>query len=673
MTFDDKLREVIDKVEVPDELKPENIAFLIKQQQVQSKMEIEHREIKSKSSSALRRSIVIRTAVGIAACAIFAFGMYSVGENGLGGKEIESPIKYQANSPNSYDDLYDMYTKIYLEDNSSDIENGLNETDEFIKKPLTDGLTDPDSIEFPNGDSFSTENADIIKFDEENLYCVKDGSLYIISLETMQVIAVTENKLNPPIEMYILEDKLILISKEDEEVQYIEKEDIDSADNYPSSSEAAYSDENSNSSSTENIDDSKINGTPTILGENDGEKLLKKNIVLDIYDISDPSNPTKHTTYKQNGEYISSKIVNGILYTVTSYNNYRIAPLAKNAEISTYVPSYSINGEVFYIAAEDIIVPSNANSIDYTVLSAVNLENEAEISIKAVLGDSENVYCSNDSLYIVGVGKDENEFYSIITSFGLSENGMNYKASGSVSGKLISDSISEYNGHLRIATTEINSDNAESVSVYVLDEFLTVINSAGGILPSTKIYAVNFDANFASFFDKNMRRNEVVLDLSQNPPKQTLNFSDSSSNYLQKYDENSLIAISQAEKGLNLSKYNSVSGELLNSIIFGETLENVTSIALTDRRALLINPELGFVGIPISSENEFGIENSYCVFEYNEEIGFTQVAAIEYNDLDESNVFERAYINNDTLYIIGGARVVSVRISDWKVIETLEY
>ena len=50
MTFEERLNELIDEVEVPDELSPENIALMLKAKTTQSKMETENINIKSAPS-----------------------------------------------------------------------------------------------------------------------------------------------------------------------------------------------------------------------------------------------------------------------------------------------------------------------------------------------------------------------------------------------------------------------------------------------------------------------------------------------------------------------------------------------------------------------------------------------------------------------------------------------
>lgn len=692
MTFDDKLNELINEVEVPDELSPQNIAIMLKAKNAQSKMEAEHRNIKAAPSiAAQRRTIIMRTAAATAACAVFAAGMIAFNEHNKDAGKIDEQIDYAAVSPESYDDLYNIYTGIYLDGDSSvtEKETESNETTAPVSElPIADTETVPEETlsdfseyDFTGIDDDRVSEADIVKSDGTNLYCITDGKLYIISLETMKVIAEVENKLNPPVELYIEGDTLILVSKENEEIQIVEPEEpvfnAVTAETTQTVSDVPAEDSDTYTTSDENNVDSDLpEVTASAEHENDTvDQICRTNVVVDIYDISDKTNPLHTTTYKQNGSYTSSRIVDGILYTVTGYCNYRIKPLDKEADLDSYVPAYYIDGEKYYVAAGDITVPANTNSTDYTVLSAIDLKSAGSpVTVKAVLGSSKNVYCSADTLYIVGVGKSENNSdYSIITSFDLSNSdGMTYKASGSIAGRVISQySMNEYDGSFRIAAS-VKDETSTTYSVYVLDDTLTVINSAGQLLANENVTAVRFEENFASLYTNNNSEPALVIDISSNPPVQAQSLAGSSA-YLYGFTDDKLLGLGETETGLSLTMYNAENGLMLNTVSFADGLNDINSKALTDRRAVLIDNENSIVGIPVYSHNEFGTQNQFYVFEYDDELGFISKGVIEYSDIDDSKVFERAVVNDGTLYVIGGSRIVSVQLSDLKVIGIYEY
>ena len=667
MTFEERLNELIDEVEVPDELSPENIALMLKAKTTQSKMETEHINIKSVPSvHAQRLRIIKMTAASVAACAVIGTGLIaynSHNESDIG--TIDETIEYNAISPNDYDDLYSIYTGIYFsadpeqEDKDNAPESDRN--DENVPA-ISDAPTEPEdtlselsAYDFQGAAKGLANDADIVKFDGTNLYCISGGKLYIVSLDTMEIVSVIENKLSPPVELYIDGDRLILVSKENEEIQIVEGSS--------SSSEITTSDSVVPAAGSDTLSADEKNADP-----NRTESVSRANVAVDIYDLKDNSNPKLTTSYKQNGKYTSSKLVDGVLYLVSDHSDYRTAPLSDGASLDSFVPAYSLNGNRQFVAPEDIMVPANANSTDYTVVSAIGCNSDApEVTVKAVLGTSKNVYCSADTLYTVGVGKSSSGVdYSIITSFDLSKGtGITYKASSSVAGKVISKySMNEYNGNFRIAT-ETSDENGTSTSVYVLDSELKVINSAGALLAGQTVSAVRFEDTFASLFT-NDDTPALVLDLASDPPVQSQSLANTSA-YLYGYSDTKLCGIDKKTdgNGLTLTMYDADNGLMLNSIDFAEDIGEVNSKALTDRRAVLIDS--GMVGVPVYSYSEFGVNNLYYVFSYDDEAGFTLKGKIEYVELDDSAVFERAAVNGDMLYIFSEKKVVSVRLGDFKV------
>lgn len=667
MTFEERLNELIDEVEVPDELSPENIALMLKAKTTQSKMETEHINIKSVPSvHAQRLRIIKMTAASVAACAVIGTGLIaynSHNESKIG--TIDETIEYNAISPNDYDDLYSIYTGIYFsadpEQEEKDNAPEADKNDENVPA-ISDAPTEPEdtlselsAYDFQGAAKGLANDADIVKTDGTNLYCISDGKLYIVSLDTMEIVSVIENKLSPPVELYIDGDRLILVSKENEEIQIVESSS--------SSSEITTSDSVVPAAGSDTLSTDEKNADP-----NRTESVSRANVAVDIYDLKDKSNPKLTTSYKQNGKYTSSKLVDGVLYLVSDYSDYRTAPLSDGASLDSFVPAYSLNGNRQFVAPEDIMVPANANSTDYTVVSAIGCNSDApEVTVKAVLGTSRNVYCSADTLYTVGVGKSSSGVdYSIITSFDLSEGtGITYKASSSVAGRVISKySMNEYNGNFRIAT-EITDENGTSTSVYVLDSELKVINSAGALLAGQTVSAVRFEDTFASLFT-NDDTPALVLDLASYPPVQSQSLANTSA-YLYGYSDTKLCGIDKKAdgNGLTLTMYDADNGLMLNSIDFAEDIGEVNSKALTDRRAVLIDS--GMVGVPVYSYSEFGVNNLYYVFSYDDEAGFTLKGKIEYVELDDSAVFERATVNEDMLYIFSEKKVVSVRLGDFKV------
>ena len=648
MSFEKDLRKAVESIDIPEELLPVNIEAMLRNAdrsaQKNTSADIDRSEkITAKKTN---RTIIMRTIAAAAACIALAGGFAAVRQQTAKPVDIESEINYEAVQVQSYDELYSIYTGIYLNSEANSetaaAENGdgveIITDDTAITDVPAATETTPAITEAPAEDT-SRKNidavcsdfsdADIVKSDDSSIYYICGGTLYVVSKDNMAVKQEITTE-NPPFEMYVRGNSLVLVSEE------------------------------------------KASGDKSEDGRD------HTNVVIDIYTISSDS-LTHIKTYKQNGEYNSARIDdNGVLYLVTGYSNYRGAPLDENADLDNYVPGYYIDGEKHYVAAEDITVPQGANNTDYTIISSVKCSEPVNISVKAVLGSNANAFCSDDTLYVAFSGIKDGKSYTAVTSFAISESGLSYKASGTVEGELISRySMAESEGGFRIACRGFDENGMAVTDIYTLDSSLAVISKAEGLLPGVIIGSVKFDGNYASLIENNRTDASLVVDLDQSAPVENAETKCFIAPYVSKLSDGLMAGITACEdenggyNGLRLELYSADSGEKISETVFAR-FPKVQSPALSDKKAMLIDTDSKIVGIPVSSVNEFGVKNQYFVFGYDEN-GFTQKGVFEYNDIDDSYTFERAVVTDGVLYIIGSGRMVSVDLDDMTVADTFVF
>lgn len=648
MSFEKDLRKAVESIDIPEELLPVNIEAMLRNAdrsaQKNTSADIDRSEkITAKKTN---RTIIMRTIAEAAACIALAGGFAAVRQQTAKPVDIESEINYEAVQVQSYDELYSIYTGIYLNSEANSetaaAENGdgveIITDDTAITDVPAATETTPAITEAPAEDT-SRKNidavcsdfsdADIVKSDDSSIYYICGGTLYVVSKDNMAVKQEITTE-NPPFEMYVRGNSLVLVSEE------------------------------------------KASGDKSEDGRD------HTNVVIDIYTISSDS-LTHIKTYKQNGEYNSARIDdNGVLYLVTGYSNYRGAPLDENADLDNYVPGYYIDGEKHYVAAEDITVPQGANNTDYTIISSVKCSEPVNISVKAVLGSNANAFCSDDTLYVAFSGTKDGKSYTAVTSFAISESGLSYKASGTVEGELISRySMAESEGGFRIACRSFDENGMAVTDIYTLDSSLAVISKAEGLLPGVIIGSVKFDGNYASLIENNRTDASLVVDLDQSAPVENAETKCFIAPYVSKLSDGLMAGITACEdenggyNGLRLELYSADSGEKISETVFAR-FPKVQSPALSDKKAMLIDIDNKIVGIPVSSVNEFGVKNQYFVFGYDEN-SFTQKGVFEYNDIDDSYTFERAVVTDGVLYIIGSGRMVSVDLDDMTVADTFVF
>ena len=648
MSFEKDLRKAVESIDIPEELLPVNIEAMLRNAdrsaQKNTSADIDRSEkITAKKTN---RTIIMRTIAAAAACIALAGGFAAVRQQTAKPVDIESEINYEAVQVQSYDELYSIYTGIYLNSEANSetaaAENGdgveIITDDTAITDVPAATETNPAITEAPaedtprkNIDAVCSDfsDADIVKSDDSSIYYICGGTLYVVSKDNMAVKQEITTE-NPPFEMYVRGNSLVLVSEE------------------------------------------KASGDKSEDGRG------HTNVVIDIYTISSDS-LTHIKTYKQNGEYNSARIDdNGVLYLVTGYSNYRGAPLDENADLDNYVPGYYIDGEKHYVAAEDITVPQGANNTDYTIISSVKCSEPVNISVKAVLGSNANAFCSDVTLYVAFSGTKDGKSYTAVTSFAISESGLSYKASGTVEGELISRySMAESEGGFRIACRSFDENGMAVTDIYTLDSSLAVISKAEGLLPGVIIGSVKFDGNYASLIENNRTDASLVVDLDQSAPVENAETKCFIAPYVSKLSDGLMAGITACEdenggyNGLRLELYSADSGEKISETVFAR-FPKVQSPALSDKKAMLIDTDNKIVGIPVSSVNEFGVKNQYFVFGYDEN-GFTQKGVFEYNDIDDSYTFERAVVTDGVLYIIGSGRMVSVDLDDMTVADTFVF
>ncbi len=629
MTFDERLSMLAEEIEIPPELEPENIAKLLKTAGTETggrniemtaggAADTNIKRINAASVKNKRKHIAMRSVAVAAACAALVTGVWLY-RDGTDEESIDfgEPISYaDVKQPESYGDLYGYIRDIYL--------NGGEDPSEAFVGSAPTSTNAGRSAELPDGVSSS----DIMKTDGSNIYYLSGGVLNVIKTAdgSMEVSQKIDNEGKTPVDMFISTGRLVLISE-----------------------------------SRIKVSDSSADDVPCI--------------VADIYTIGeDGISPI--STVTQPGSYTSARMVDGSLYMVTAYKKYQHKPLESEEDLDNFVPVYYVNGEKRHVSAEDIVIPSNAGNTDYTLISGINCtDSPKEVSVSAVLGTSDYVYCSADRLYVAGTGYKDTA-YTVITSFGLGNGAAVYRASGAVEGAVISpSSMGSRNGSFMLATAARDSKSGEvSTAVYILNDNMIVSGSAGKLLPGTTVSDVRFAEGCAALYSADSDEPLMVIDLTNEAaPVQTDKVPASASHI--KFGSGRLLS---AEKAVNEDGSESLKLTMLDAATLSPLHEIVTegaadciSEAFSDPNAILTDSENGLIGIPYYCHDEFGTRALYTLWSYDDNMGFSQKGKLEYADLDDSMVFRRGVVIGNTFYAIGDGRVVSAEADSFKVIGTL--
>ena len=192
-----------------------------------------------------------------------------------------------------------------------------------------------------------------------------------------------------------------------------------------------------------------------------GEDISRRYVNLISLDVSDPTNIVKKDEFNITGEYMSSRMVDGSILLLTEFViNKR--ELDFNDE-TTFLPQIDEGNGPYSIPAGGIVSPDNLSNTRYTVVMKLD-ENTLDLKgTAAYLSYSEDVYVSEDHVFLTHVfaDKKENEDGTItrnsMTEIScLTYGGDTFERKGNVTVRgYVKDqwSMDEYQGILRVFTT----------------------------------------------------------------------------------------------------------------------------------------------------------------------------------------------------------------------------
>ncbi|MCM1227849.1 MAG: beta-propeller domain-containing protein [Clostridium sp.] len=501
-------------------------------------------------------------------------------------------------------------------------------------------------------DTYSQETdvleADIVKTDGNYIFYAKDDTLYISGVDkgrftspyktdVSTLLGVSDDKYDETInDMYIYNGKLILICNVGEPSEYRVFDDC-----------AGYSNECPNT---------------YVMIVNIAER-----ITLDGY-------------YVQEGAYSDVRLMSdGFLYVISNDEKYLDLDETKKDDIEAYVPKYCVCDVSEFVKPDDIMIPPGAlkemyNYVSYTNVSGLDLNSQepwSPVDMKSIAGYSDNIYCSQQNLYVAS-GYEETD----ITRFSIQGGVIEIAASGTVGGYIKDQfSMSEKDGYLRIAVTKnvyVKNISRENI-VYVLDMSLNTVGSIGGIGLNEEIKSVSFNGDIAYVVTFRTTDPLYAIDLSDPANPEMLDELKVSgySAYMQNWGDGLLVGFgAEADEdtgwqtGIKLSMFDNSDPEnlqLLDSVsITDDEAAYVYSEGIYERKSIYIDPERNIIGFPVVKDKYASYDGtvkpiiySYLFYSYvNGKFvsrgGVTAETSYDY----EKEVFRRAVFIDGYLYIV---------------------
>lgn len=495
--------------------------------------------------------------------------------------------------------------------------------------------------------------ADIVKTDGKNIYTLCRSVVTITAIDngSMEKLASIEQDAERYVEdIYVQDDKLVLFGTLGRQVG--NSEDSEAYDGY-----------------------------------------CENNTYVQVYDISDPSNPKEIGNMEQSGGYNTSRIVDGYVYVLSQFHPYEDNVTARDL---WYIPE--VQGKS--IEAENIYMPQEAEGNEYTIITAFSLDNPSEkTDSKAVFGYSDVCYVSENNIYITSnYYEDSDVSRTLIRKISYTDGKLVGVAQTKIKGMLNdSFSIDEYEGNLRLVTTidEIYSNDdimplnetadktekavAENVkdavpgtnSLYVLNDKLEIIGSIHNLAKDEIIYSARFMGDTGYFVTYRQVDPLFSVDLSdpENPKILGELKIPGFSEYLHPYGDGKLLGIGMdvsedgfTTEGVKLSMFNVTDPSNV-------TEENKYTIEESYGTDVGYNYKGVFVDV---QKNLFGFVTyhdgvTYQLYTYDEAEGFKEVMSRQLSGYEGS----RGLYIGDVFYLVSGNMIESYSMNGFEKMDDI--
>lgn len=505
----------------------------------------------------------------------------------------------------------------------------------------------------------NVDEADIVKTDGKYIYYVANNSVYIIEASNLEIISEikieeSKEKLNIR-EIFINKDKLIVLGNS---VKYETRKSEDIIDLVESLVDYSYA---------------KVEYSS-----------MAKAIV---YDISDKANPKQVRQVGLDGYYQNARMIGDNIYFISTKSAYYYTGMKESEILPATLDTITGANEEKAVAVTDIAYFKDTDSYSYMLVAGFNIMGKQPANIETFFGANGTVYASEENLYIAETNYDYRNSTSTIYKFNLDGSQIALQCKGEIKGNLNNQfSMDEYEGNLRIATTEGYDEEATN-QLYVLDENLKEIGKIEDLAKGERIYSVRFIGKVGYIVTFEQIDPLFVIDLEdpKNPQVKGELKIPGYSSYLHPYDETHIIGIGYNTKS---NGHGGVTNSSMKMSMFDVSdLENPkemfnisiggTSYTYSElqhnHKALFYNKDKNLIGFPVEYRKEKTSKyvDSFKLFRIDLENGFEEAGEIEHARNYYSDI-ERAIYIQDTLYTLTDEDITSYSLDTLEKIKTLE-
>jgi len=385
-----------------------------------------------------------------------------------------------------------------------------------------------------------------------------------------------------------------------------------------------------------------------------------------IYSVDESGKTSLIKETEIEGSMLSSRKKDDTVYLVVNKYLYgygidyeEIIPMFRDTVLGDGYRELPIDKIMYY--------PKRASS-NYLIVSAIDIfDQTSPAAIEAFLGSGNTIYMSDNALYVAG--QDYNSFWGSITNiakFTVDGTKIGFAGGGMVEGTILNQfSMDEYEGKLRVATTNWQRENVNAL--YVLDENLNETGSVENLAPGERIYSVRFMGDKGYIVTFRQIDPLFVLDLS-NPSSPTVTGElkvPGFSSYLHPIGEDVLLGIGQSidentgrQEGIKLSIFD-VSDEgkpkELGNLILGES--GSYAEVLYNHKALMLNLKddmIAFDAVLANTTGDYSRSNFYgaAILEVRKDGNISVLKLISNEGIFASRVKRVLYVGDVIYYVL---------------------
>jgi len=236
-----------------------------------------------------------------------------------------------------------------------------------------------------------------------------------------------------------------------------------------------------------------------------------------IYSVSTQGKLSLDRELEVEGSLLSSRKKDDTLYLVVNKYLYSYGPMEE-----PIIPAFrdsAVSDDLKELAIDKVMYFPRRAASNYLTIAAVDVEKPSQpANIEAFLGTGNLIYMSRDALYVAG--QDYHTIWGSITNiakFNVDGTKIGFAGGGLVEGTILNQfSMDEYEGNLRIATTNWQRESVNAV--YILDEDLNPLGAVENLAPGERIFSTRFMGDYGYIVTFRQVDPLFVLDLS-NPSK----------------------------------------------------------------------------------------------------------------------------------------------------------